>query len=46
MKRIAYTIREIEPALWQLVKIQAAKRGESIRSALIRWIIKYGEGKS
>ena len=46
MKRTSYTIRQIDTALWQLVKVQAAKRGESILSALLRWIIKYGEGKA
>jgi hypothetical protein len=41
----AYTVRGIPLSTWRLVKIQAAKRGESIRAALLRWMKEYGGGK-
>lgn len=46
MKNTAYTLRSIPPALWQRVKVQAARRGETVRKAMLRLLDDYARGKA
>jgi len=38
-----YLLRAIPAKLWQRVKIQAARRGETVRAAILRMLAEYAK---
>ena len=40
---VAYTIRDIDDALWKRVKIQAAKDEKPIRTVILELLAKYAK---
>ncbi len=41
----SYFFKGIPAALWKQVKVRAAKRGETIRAALLRFLERYAKGQ-
>ncbi len=40
---MTYLLRDIDPALWRLVKIRAATEGRSVRDVLLELLRRYTE---
>lgn len=42
-KRLSYIIRDIDPAFWRQVKIQAAREGKPIRTVILEFLAHYAQ---
>ena len=43
-KAQAYTLRDIDPALWKRAKVRAAQDGLSLRAVILQLLDHYGQG--